>query len=178
MKRSCQRLVRGAAHPALAAIALLAGCASLAPCDHRDLRDAHGLACVLVGYRDPTERDDTGFLLGTVSAEQTEAPIVVFVYRNRAGGVQVIGSSVLPHPGPYAFAVPAGAYHVAAFEDGDGDLRYDPTRERAALYHDGGTVVVMPGQQVDRLYLTLRGDQPQRIDFEFSLPNRGPRSVL
>lgn len=163
------------ARTALAGFALLAGCGSLQPCDHRDLHAKHGLVCVLVGLRDQPERDDRGCLLGTVAAEPTDAPVVVFVYQHHADGVQVIESSILPHPGQYSFAVPAGAYRVAAFEDGNRDLRYDPAHERAALYHDGRTVLVMPGQRVDRLYLTLRRDQPQRIEFEFTLPENRDR---
>jgi hypothetical protein len=36
----------------------------------------------------------------------------------------------------------------------------------------------MPGQTVDRLYLRLRTDRPQRIEFEFSLPEPSEDEVL
>lgn len=111
---------------------------------------------------------------GIVKADSADAPIVVFLYRERADGVQVIESSMLSRPGQYSFAVPPGTYRVGAFEDDNGDLRYDPTRERAALYHGGQTVAVMPGRRVDRVFLEL--SQPQRIDFKFTLPET-PRPI-
>jgi hypothetical protein len=157
----------------LAAFALLAGCSSLQPCDHRDLHERHALACMLVGMREEPERDDRGCLLGSVVAEATDASIVVFVYKPDDDGVHVIGSSVLHRPGQYAFAVPPGAYRVAAFEDGDGDLEYDSTQERAVRYHGGETVVVMPGQRIDRLYLKLRDAQAERLEFAVSVPHGG-----
>jgi len=102
--------------------------------------------------------------------EATDAPIMVLVYRQQADGVHVIGSSVLHSPGQYAVAVPAGVYRVAAFQDGNGDRRYDAGHEPAAFYHGGQTVAVMPRQRVDRVYLTLRRDQPQPIELELALP--------
>jgi hypothetical protein len=153
----------------LAAFALFAGCSAVRPCDHRDLQDQYGMKCVLVGYRAPAKDPEPGCLVGTVTADSSRAPIVVFAYRNGGDGVRVIESSVLPHSGQYSFAVPPGAYRLAAFEDRDRDLRYDPARERAVQYHDGRTIAVMPGQRVDRLYLTLRPDRSQPLQFEVSL---------
>jgi hypothetical protein len=168
-----QRLSRRAHALAGAAIALLAGCSSLAPCNHRDLQGKYGLACAVVGYRDQPDSSERGCLLGSVAAEPSDAPIVVFVYQQRGPRASVIESAVLPHPGPYAFAVPPGAYRVAAFVDVNGDLRYDPKREPAGLYQRGRTVAVMPGQRVDRLDLQLRPGDSQRIGFTFSLPESG-----
>jgi len=108
-----------------------------------------------------------------VAAEPSDAPIVVFVYQQRGPHASVIESAVLPHSGSYSFAVPAGAYRVAAFVDVNGDLRYDPEREPAGLYRGGRTVAVMPGQRVDRLDLQLRPGHSQRISFTFSVPERG-----
>src|SRR5262245_62004329 len=161
-----------------AMLALQAGCSSMTPCDHTDLRGKYGLTCALVGMRDepaPARDVEEGCLQGTVKADSNDAPIVVFLYRERADGVQVIESSMLPRPGQYSFAVPPGTYRVGAFEDDNGDLRYDPTRERAALYHGGQTVAVMPGRRVDRLYLEL--SQPQRIDFDITLPDTPRRTA-
>jgi len=162
--------------PAVAAAALFAGCSSLAPCDHRDLEGKYGLACVIVGYRDQPQRSERGCLRGTVTAAPSDTPIVVFVYRQRGQNVQVIESVVLPQSGQFSFAVPAGVYRVAAFVDDDGDSRFDPRHEPAALFHGGHPVAVSPGQRVDRLDLTVRRDQPQRVDFTFSLPAGGEPS--
>jgi hypothetical protein len=153
-----------------AAFVLLTGCSSLPPCDHRDLHGRYGLACLVVGYQEEAQAREPGCLMGTVTADATGAPIVVFAYRQSAEGVRVIESSVLPHSGHYSFAVPPGAYRLAAFQDRNRDLRYDPERESATLYHDGRPIPVMPGQRVDRLYLTLHHDRSQSLEFEFSVP--------
>jgi len=158
----------GAVGPAV--IALLAGCSALAPCDHRDLHSNHALACMLVGYRDRPQPQEPGCLMGTVVGESSDAPIVVFVYEQRGASVRVLGSAVLPRPGPYSFAVPAGAYRVAAFADENRDLHFDAGRERAALYRGGRAVAVMAGQRVDRLNLQFRPDHPDHIDFSFRVP--------
>src|SRR5262245_12059590 len=164
--------VRAAALPGLAAIALLGGCGALEPCGYRDLQGRYGLLCAVRGVSpsDQSPRDQQGFLVGNVAAETADAPIVVFAYRTRPNGVEVTQAAMLSGSGAYRLAVPAGSYHIAAFEDHDGDLRYDPTRERAALYHDGGRVLVRSGERVDRLNLQLRSDRPQRFEFDFTLP--------
>jgi len=153
------------------AIAMLIGCGSLQPCDQRDLESKYGLFCGLRGVRAQPQRDEQqGFLAGNVSSESAASPIVILAYRSRAHGVEIASAAVLSHPGEYELAVPAGVYRLAAFEDGNGDFRYDPTRERAALYHDGGSVPVKPGERVDRLYIKLRNERPQRLELELSLP--------
>src|SRR5262245_11886721 len=75
-----------------ALLTLLAGCSSLTPCDHSDLRGKYGLTCALVGMRDepaPARDVEEGCLQGIVKADSADAPIVVFLYRERADGVQV-----------------------------------------------------------------------------------------
>src|SRR5262245_11119182 len=57
-------------------------------------------------------------LRGVVRTEEpTDLPIVVFVYTGEAGKERLIDYFVLAGPGPYFFTVPAGTYHLAAFED-------------------------------------------------------------
>ena len=170
MLKSIRDCWAGALGPAV--IALLAGCSALAPCDHRDLHSNHALACMLVGYRDQRQPQEPGCLIGTVVGESSDAPIVVFVYEQRGTSVHVLESAVLPRPGQYAFAVPAGAYRVAAFADANRDLHFDAAREHAALYQGGRAVAVMPGQRVDRLNLQFRPDHPDRIDFSVSVPTQ------
>lgn len=152
------------------AVLACAGCATLEPCERSQLREPDGIVCGLRGVRPPAPRDQRSCLVGSVAGE-IDGPIVVVAYRTRPTGVDVVAASVLEQPGPYTLSVPAGTYRLAAFQDDDGDRRYDPHAERAALYHDGGPVVVMPRTKLDRLYLTVR-DEPaaagidalQRID--------------
>jgi len=159
------------------ALVLVAGCALSAPCDLHNKR--YGFLCAFEAQRELPDRHERGLLTGSVQVEPPPAaPIVVFVYKTREGRAEVVESSILQPQGPYSFAftVPAGVYHLAAFEDEARDFRYDPSHDRAALYHDGGPIVLMPRQTVDRIYLRLRNDRPQRINLDFTLtePRPGP----
>ena len=157
------------------AMVLVTGCALSVPCDLHDKR--YGFLCAFEAKRDVPKRQERGLLTGSVQVEPPPAaPIVVFVYQTREGQAEVVDSSILQPHGPYSFTftVPAGVYRLAAFEDEARDFRYDPSHDRAALYHDGGPIVLMPRQTVDRIDLRLRNDRPQRIDFDFTLTE--PRS--
>lgn len=159
------------------ALVLVTGCALSVPCD---LHDKHyGFLCAFEAQRKLPERREHGLLTGSVQVEPPPAaPIVVFVYQTREGQAEVVDSYILQLHGPYSFAftVPAGVYRLAAFEDEARDFRYDPSHDRAALYHDDGPIVLMPRHTVDRIHLRLRNDRPQRIDFDVTLtePRRGP----
>jgi hypothetical protein len=142
---------------ALLFVALIGGCSSLQPCGDGDLRDPSALACVVRGLEARPPADQSGCLIGNVAAAVEES-IVIVAYRQRHDAVEVVASSTLTRPGPYSLAVPPGTYRLAAFHDADGDRRYDPVKEAATVYHDGGAVVVMPRKRVDRLFLTLHND--------------------
>jgi len=152
------------------ALVSVTGCALSVPCDLHDKR--YGFVCAFEAQRQLPDRHERGLLTGSVQVEPPPAaPIVVFVYQTREGQAAVVDSFILQPHGPYSFVftVPAGVYRLAAFEDEVRDFRYDPSHERAALYHDGGPIVLMPRQTVDRIYLRLRNDRPQHIDFDFTL---------
>jgi len=159
------------------AFVLITECALSVPCDLHHKQ--YGLLCAFAAQRELPERHEGGLLIGSVQVEPPPAaPIVVFVYQTREGQAEVVDSHILQPHGPYSFAftVPAGVYRLAAFEDEARDFRYDPSHDRAALYHDGGPIVLMPRQTVDRIDLRLRNDRPQRIDFDFTLTEpRGGR---
>jgi hypothetical protein len=160
--------------------AVLLASALLGACGHHGLEGKYGFLGVFDERPPSPQRTGGGFLVGMVSAEPpTESRIVVFVYRSTpAEAPEIIDWAVLEQPGPYLFGVPAGTYHVAAFEDRDRNFHYNPGRDRAALYHDGGPIVLMPGRTVDRLDLKLRGDEPPRIEFDVTMPTAGRGSAL
>jgi pimeloyl-ACP methyl ester carboxylesterase len=62
---------------------------------------------------------------------------------------------VLPRPGPYFFAVPAGSYRVAVFEDRNGDLTYQPGSEPAALYDSGSAITLATADRLEGIDLAL-----------------------
>jgi len=61
-------------------------------------------------------------------------PIVIVVYNVTAN--QVADLFLLSRPGPFFFALPAGKYQLAAFEDRNRDLSYEPGDEPAVLVTD------------------------------------------
>src|SRR5262245_47242025 len=76
--------------------------------------------------------ENYGILRGAVSVEEpTDAPLVVLVYSDDLGSARVVDDFVLTQPGSFYFALPAGTYRLAAFEDRRGTFTYDPERDRA-----------------------------------------------
>ena len=154
----------------LSALPLLVGCTSAVPCDLRDKTWAW--ACAFRAHSETPKRDERSTLIGELQTDPPpKAPVVVVLYEVRQERVRVVETQILRPPGPYTFifTTPAGVYHLAAFEDSASDWQYDPRSDRAALYHDGGPIVLMPKQTVDRLYIRLRNDIPQQIGFAVSL---------
>ena len=104
-----------------------------------------------------------------------EAPLVVILSGSASG--QTIDFFVLARPGPFFFAVPAGTYRLAVFEDRNADLSYQPDSEPAALYAAGGDLVVRAGQHVNGLDMVLNQEQSQRIEVEIGSLKAGQRGV-
>ena len=100
------------------------------------------------------------------------SPIVV-VARSVADG-RIIDSFVLARPGPFFFALPAGTYQVAAFEDRNRDLSYQPG-EPAVLAP--GDLVLQPGERRRGLDLTIISDGGVRLPFEVSGASHAQRQL-
>jgi hypothetical protein len=98
-------------------------------------------------------------------------PIVIVVYSVTAG--QIVDFFLLPRPGPFFFVLPAGKYQLAAFEDRNRDLSYEPGEEPAVLATD---LVAQPGERRKGLDLTIDPGSTVRIPFAvkaFSPEGRG-----
>ncbi len=94
------------------------------------------------------------------------APIVVVVYTAFTG--EVADLFVLPRPGPFFFAVPAGTYGLAAFEDRNRDLTYQPAEEPAALYGAPTDLVLRAGERRMGLVLTIDAQGTVRLPIAVS----------
>ena len=62
---------------------------------------------------------------------------------------------VLPRPGRYFFAVPAGSYRIAVFADRNGDLTYQPGSEPAALHDSGAAIALASAERRSGVDLAL-----------------------
>jgi len=119
-----------------------------------------------------------GLLRGRVSvAEPSEAHIVIAVYSGPPGAAHVVDTFVLLQPGSYFFIVPAGTYRLAAFEDRDGNLVYDPAHDPATQFQNGAPIIVAGGQALEALDLAFRPDTLQPLGFAVSVPPGGQRGM-
>src|SRR5262249_27297384 len=106
--RSGATLRLRAALVALAAASALSGCMLFRASD--DLKEFAGTATII----------------GTLEAEEvTDHAVVVGVFRDEDGKKSLANYYVRWGPGPFRFILPAGRYHVFAFEDRNENLRYD-----------------------------------------------------
>ncbi len=94
------------------------------------------------------------------------APVVVVVYS--VTNKQVADLFVLPRRGPFFFVLPAGAYQLAAFEDRNRDLSYQPGEEPALLFNDAAELVLRPGEHRSGLELVIDAASAARIPFAVS----------
>lgn len=81
----------------------------------------------LLAVRDQQRRAELNAVVaGTVSTEhEARGPLVVALVVGGPDDAQVIDYFVATKPGPWMFAVSAGTYWLAAFEDANGDYRYE-----------------------------------------------------
>ena len=98
-------------------------------------------------------------------------PIVIVVYSVTAK--QVADLFLLPRPGPFFFVLPAGHYQLAAFEDRNRNLSFEPGEEPALLVSD---LVLQAGERRKGLDLAIDPGSTVRIPFAvkaFSPERRG-----
>lgn len=112
-------------------------------------------------------------LEGQAEMRGTEgSPIVVVVYS--VGAKQIVDLFLLPRNGPFFFALPAGMYQLAAFEDRNRDLSYQPEQEPAVLASD---LVLRPGERRTGLDLAIDPTSTARIPFAVSALSPGQREI-
>ena len=126
------------------AVALLAG-----GCGFRTLR------------KDIEQVAEQAVLEGHARVRGTEGnPIVIVVYSVAAK--QIADLFLLPRPGPFFFVLPAGKYQLAAFEDRNRNLSYEPGEEPAVLATD---LVLHAGERRTGLDLAIDPGSTVRIPF-------------
>jgi pimeloyl-ACP methyl ester carboxylesterase len=95
------------------------------------------------------------------SIDRTDPLVVVL---QGSSSAQTVDYMVLARPGPYFFAVPAGRYRLAAFEDRNGDLTHQPESEPAVLWESGTEITLAEGERRNGLDIELDVSRPRAID--------------
>jgi pimeloyl-ACP methyl ester carboxylesterase len=113
--------------------------------------------------RDLSRISELAVIQGRVSQSLDRYDPLVVVLQG-SSSAQTIDYTVLPRPGPYFFAVPAGSYRLAVFEDRNGDLTYQPESEPALLYDSGSEIALADGERRDGLDLAIDVSRPRAID--------------
>ncbi|HZR82003.1 MAG TPA: hypothetical protein VFD92_12980 [Candidatus Binatia bacterium] len=92
-------------------------------------------------------------------------PIVVVAERAGAGGIADL--FLLPRPGPFFLTLAPGTYRIAAFEDVERDLTYQPDADPAALWGPTGDLVLEAGER--RRDVDLRIDPAAGVRIPFAV---------
>lgn len=107
-------------------------------------------------------------ILGTVAvAGEARGPLYVGLVDRVGEQYRLIDYFVASVPGPWAFAVDPGTYWLAAFEDADGDGRYDD--EPALRIDPGQPIVLGAGERRRDVALTI--PTAGRFDRSFGMPD-------
>jgi Putative serine esterase (DUF676) len=131
--------------------------------------------CKLFELHDSVETPNQLSLIGgdVSSADPQGAPIIVVLVS--ADGDAVIDEYVLAGPGAFYFSPLPGRYRIAAFEDRNRDLAYQPADEPASWYGAPNEVDTRAGQRVGQLDLRLRAAAERPLGIAIALSPTGRR---
>lgn len=100
--------------------------------------------------------DQTSRLEGTLTTTSPhKKPFVVLLYQFQDNEKKLVAYSIHHTPGTFTFVRLPGRYLIAAFEDANEDLVYQPT-EYAGYVGNGSILTVKPGVALLHLDLTLK----------------------
>jgi len=114
-----------------------------------------GCAFMALG-KDVALLEQTSHLQGTISNPSPhQKPIIVLVYQLVDPDKKLVAYYVQHRPGIFQFIRLPGRYRIAAFEDANEDLVYQPT-EWAGYVGNGSILTVKSGEEFLHLDLTLK----------------------
>ena len=100
--------------------------------------------------------DQTSILQGTVSnSSPHEKPLIVLLYELIGDHKRLVAYSIHHKPGTFTFHRMPGQYLIAAFEDKNEDLVYQPT-EYAGYVKNSQVIMVKSGENILNLDLTVQ----------------------
>ena len=117
-----------------------------------------GCSTILAVREQQRRADQNAFISGTVTTDhEPRGPLIVGILAQGKSGPFLLDHFVTEKPGPWIFAVEPGTYWLAAFEDINGDGRYD---EEPALRSDPNQPIALAsGQKLEgvKLRIPLQG---------------------
>ena len=117
-----------------------------------------GCSTILAVREQQRRADQNAVISGTVTTDhEPRGPIIVGILAQGKSGPFLLDHFVTQKPGPWIFAVEPGTYWLAAFEDINGDGRYD---EEPALRSDPNQPIALAsGQKLEgvKLRIPLQG---------------------
>ncbi len=117
--------------------------------------------------------DELAMLEGQARVRGTEGnPIVIVAYNVTTN--QIADLFLLPRPGPFFFALPSGIYRLAAFEDRNRDLSYEPGEEPAVLATE---LELRAGEHRAGLNLVIDPGSTVRIPFPVRASSAGRKEI-
>ena len=135
--------------------------------------------CVFLDVRKQQEKLDAACeVRGSVRAEDGEHAMVVVLARRAGERWQIADHFVLEQPGRWTFAFGAGTYRLAAFQDRNNDLVYQPGEP---LVYGGRQLACTSGETFDELALLIPAKGGERLDRSIdvaALQARTPRDQL
>ena len=134
-------------------------------------------ACMFRGVRRDIEMvGRLGSVRGTVVLDGVgRGDILVVVYA--PGASEAADVFTLAAPGKYLFVLPPGTYRIAAFEDVNGDRKFQPDAERAGRYGNPTDIHLGAGENMSGVDIHLGPDIPARVEIPPRLPEAGSRGV-
>lgn len=112
--------------------------------------------------------DQNAIISGSVSIDrESRGPLVVGLLAKNNSGFQLVDHFIAEKPGPWVFAVQAGTYWLAAFEDINRNGRYDD--EPALRVNLEAPVILQAGRHMESIQLRIpESGRFQRRDFALS----------
>ncbi len=100
--------------------------------------------------------DQTSILQGRIAnSSPHKKPLIVLLYHLLDNEKKLVAYSIHHTPGTFTFIRLPGRYLIAAFEDANEDLVYQPN-EYASYANDSKVITVTPGEDVFNLNLTVQ----------------------
>ena len=113
-----------------------------------------GCSTILAVREQQRRADRNAVISGTVTTDhESRGPLIIGILSQGKSGPFLLDHFVTEKPGPWIFAVEPGTYWLAAFEDINGDGRYD---EEPALRPDPSQPIALaPGQRLEGVDLRI-----------------------
>jgi pimeloyl-ACP methyl ester carboxylesterase len=134
--------------------------------------------CVFVGMNEQLKPlTQEASISGWVYSDSKDShPIVMVARINEKGADQIVRYNIMQKPGEFHLKVPPGTYELAAFQDENSDLIYEPGAPAGLAAP--GVLTVGPGQDLTNVNIQISHRQPPLLAGSIDLSIGGKGSDL